>query len=431
MQKSLLFLFTYILLVNANEDYFSNRILFCLAQDHSPLKISFLNNTPVTDNKDINSILSEYDVVDLKKWLHTADENLIDGDIRLSNIYRLQFGKNKSYTELADIIIKLRSLNNIVIDARLEEKYHLTYQTKRHLPNDLRYNEQWALRKIGADYAWGLWDFRRNSVQDSSILIGLVDTGCDYDHPDLDEALFINFGEDINHDGKITTININGIDDDKNGFIDDFRGGEFAGKNTSSAGKHIHDDYAAQPYLENVIDGIIYCADMGADIINCSFSGPLYNPFSQAAINAVVNKYDCIIVCAAGNDNWNNDNIPQYPADYKNTLSVAALTNFDEKAGYSNYGNSVDISAPGGEGNSSGTGIISTVDSRLNEYDTWYGTSMATAMVTGSFALLEEWFPNKSSNWYIEQILNHSDNIDAQNTGFEGELGHGRVNVYT
>ncbi|MEJ2543558.1 MAG: S8 family serine peptidase [Calditrichaceae bacterium] len=195
--------------------------------------------------------------------------------------------------------------------------------------------------------------------------------------------------------------------------------------------KHVYDIDSDNPELINTIEGIAYCAEMGADIINCAYTSSYRNPFTQAAINALVRKYDCIIVCPAGNDDWNNDNSSQYPADYANTLSVAALTNTDTKASYSNYGESVDISAPGGEGTNPASAILSTIHHNVdNGYANFQGTSVASSIVAGSFAMLKTFFPNKSGRWLIKQIQKHADNIDVLNPTFEGELGSGRVNVY-
>jgi len=195
--------------------------------------------------------------------------------------------------------------------------------------------------------------------------------------------------------------------------------------------RHILDNDTDNPGLFNTVNGIAYCAEMGADIVNCSYSSSYYSAFTQAAINALVREYDCIIVCAAGNDDWNNDNNPQYPADYANTLSVAALTNLDTKAPYSNYGESIDISAPGGEGSNSGTAILSTIHREIDDgYATLQGTSLASSIITGALAMLKTFFPDKPGSWLVTQMQNHANNINDLNPTYVGELGSGRVNVY-
>ena len=477
MIKFLLFIFLFYISAIAAEDYFQDRILFCLNANQDSIVVSYKNNIAVTGNEQLNKLLSEFEVKRLEQWLRIKNSQLAADDIQLSNIYRAQFNNEKSYEELVEIIGKFRALD-IIYDVQLEEKYHLASQIKRYKSNDTYYDEQWIIDKIMADYAWGLWKLKSHSSPDSVILVGIVDTGCDYDHPELQNAVYVNLGEDINGDKKITAIDKNNIDDDKNGFVDDFKGWDFAGKNSESPSdnnvrslstgennsinhgtqcggiiaavsdnnrgisgiafntkliftKHVYDVDSENPELVNTIQGIVYCAEMGADIINCAFTSSYYSVFTQAVINALVREYDCIIVCAAGNDDWNNDDGPQYPANYDNTISVAALTNMDIKTSYSNYGESIDISAPGGEGNISSTAILSTTFSAINSgYGTFQGTSLASSIVTGSFAMLKTFFPQKSSSWLIEQMLKHTDKIDPFNPVYRDELGAGRVNIY-
>ncbi len=109
---------------------------------------------------------------------------------------------------------------------------------------------------------------------------------------------------------------------------------------------------------------------------------------------------------------------------------MAATDNTDHKADYSNYGSTIDISAPGGEGGISSTAILSTIHWNAGGYESWQGTSMATPVVTGAFALLKAWFPSQSRQWYIDELLGNADPIDDLNPSYAGLLGSGRVNIH-
>jgi hypothetical protein len=298
----------------------------------------------------------------------------------------------------------------------------------------------------------------------------VVDTGIDYTHPDLADAMWVNLGEDANGDGKITAEDENGVDDDGNGYVDDFMGWDFANQDndvmppdpgphyelshgTHVSGviaavadngigiagisfrsklivtKHAADNDLTNPNIVKGYSGVLYCAKMGAKIINCSWGGG-YDLYGKLVVDNVTKNYGAIVVAAAGNDSHSNDENPSYPSDYDNTISVAALNNADKKAYYSNWGKVVDISAPGGEGSSYYNAILSTIHVSAGSYISWQGTSMATPVVAGALALLKAWFPNDTRGQLISRLLNNADPIDTQNPDYKGLLGAGRVNVY-
>ena len=163
--------------------------------------------------------------------------------------------------------------------------------------------------------------------------------------------------------------------------------------------------------------GMLYAAKAGADIINNSWGGPGASTSEQATINVVTETYGALMIAAAGNDNSGDDH---FPSAYDNVISVAATTTGDNKADFSNYGPSVDISSPG-------TNIRSTVFN--NQYQSWPGTSMASPIVASCFGLLKSLYPEATNEWLIQSILESADPIDDMNPNFIGQLGSGRVNV--
>ncbi|MCD6374751.1 MAG: S8 family serine peptidase [Caldisericaceae bacterium] len=462
-------------LVWANEGYYLNRVLFCLHRDQPDLTILYKNGQPRTDFPQINALLEKYQARILEKWLRSADDRDIVGDMNLSKVYRVEFVSEYSPQELQQIKEEFAAIPAIH-SADFEGIYYVKdeAQVDPYVPNDSRYNEQWYIRKIQANDAWGLW--WGSTPGDTDVLVGVVDTGVDYEHPELSDVMYINPGEDINHDEQFTSADINGVDDDGNGYVDDVRGWDFADNNNDirppssgvddalSHGTHCSgiigamgdnnegiagvafrvkiigtkntydsDSTNSNPSIVNGYDAILYTAKLGAKFINCSWGSIFMSSYEQSILDDVSDNYGAIVIGAAGNDNHSNDGFgrAQYPADYSKCISVAATDNTDHKASYSNWGSAIDISAPGGEyGGGSTTAILSTIHWNAGGYDAWAGTSMATPVVVGSFALLKAWFPSQSRQWYIDQLLNHADPIDDLNPDYAGKLGSGRVNIY-
>ncbi len=360
------------------------------------------------------------------------DENSSRGS--LNNIFSIKY-KN----EIDPLYASQKLKNNNMIEW-IEPRY--VYEVE-YTPNDPLIGNQWGLNKVSAFQAWDV------SKGDSNIVIGIVDTGVDWDHPDLNSHVWINYDE----------IPSNGIDDDNNGFIDDIRGWDFGGLNgiadnnpmedrpdhgthvagiasavtdngTGIAGlgfnckimaiKTSQDDFrnpANQPYIVYGYEGILYAADNGARVINCSWGGGSYSIFGQEIINYAATK-NATVVAAAGNSNSSSNH---FPSGYDKVLSVASSDQGDLKSSFSNYGTSVDVSAPGEV-------IYSTWQNDTYSYAS--GTSMASPLVAGLAGLVAAKFPNYNAIQVAEQIRVTSDNIDDINPGYAKKLGKGRVNAY-
>ena len=314
------------------------------------------------------------------------------------------------------------------------------------IPNDAHFGNLWGLYNTGqsggtagtdidALEAWNL------STGSSDVIIAVVDTGVEYTHEDLSSNMWINTGEIPN----------NGIDDDGNGYIDDYRGWDFYNNDSdpmddNSHGTHCSGTIAAignnsigvtgvnwkakimplkflgaggNGSTSKAISAILYANMMGAKVISNSWGGGSYSQSLKNAIDAST----AVVVCAAGNNNTgkNNDENPFYPASYssKNILAVASIDRYNNISYFSNYGlTSVDLGAPG-------SSIQSTVLN--NSYGNKSGTSMATPHVSGVAGLVNSLYPNVTYNETISRILNSTDPVpDLQNKTVTG----GRINAY-
>jgi subtilisin family serine protease len=272
-------------------------------------------------------------------------------------------------------------------------------------------------------------------------VVAVIDTGIDFTHPAFQNTLWTNKGE----------IPGNGIDDDANGYVDDYNGWNFAyGNNNPSDdeghGTHVsgivlgvgQNIFASTVPLQNTeimplkfldstgsgsnanaIAAIYYAANMGAKVMNNSWGGGSY---SQALVDAIGYAYsrDSVFVAAAGNSSTNNDTTPSYPASYNatNEISVAASDSSDVLASFSNFGGAtVPLTAPG-------VAILSTYP--VGQYAQMSGTSMASPMVAGTVALMRNQRPQMNS-YQIKQLVISS--VDVKSNLAGQVASSGRVNV--
>lgn len=327
--------------------------------------------------------------------------------------------------------------NGLVVQARQNVKVQID-----RVPNDPSFSQQYALQNTGQsggiadqDIAAPLaWD---QSVGTGAKLVAVIDTGIDYNHPDLASNIWVNPGE----------IPGNNRDDDGNGFVDDVHGFDFVNNDgnpmdDNGHGTHVAGtigavtnngvgvagvnwnvkmmalkflDRSGSGYLTDAIASLDYAVRMGAKISNNSWGGGGFDSLLNTAIaNARANGH--IFVAAAGNESNNNDTSPSYPASYNldNIVSVAAVDNRGNLASFSNFGaTSVDIAAPG-------VNILSTLPN--NRYGNLSGTSMATPHVTGAISLVWDAHPTLTYREVINKVLSSGDTLSTLN----GKVAGGR-----
>jgi flagellar hook assembly protein FlgD len=304
-------------------------------------------------------------------------------------------------------------LNNVIRDLKkdtniefIEPNYIYSVE---YTPNDPNYNLQWSLPKMKVDKAWDI------STNSNSRTIAIVDTGVDSDHPDLASDIVAGY---------------NAITDTTNTNDDQGHGTHVAGIAAGMMGNGIGIagtagnakimpvkvlDSSGSGNIYDISEGIIWAADRGANIINMSLGGSGYSQTLQDAVDYAYSK-GVLVIAAAGNS---NSSAPSYPAALNHVISVVATDENNNKAWFSNYGTTVDISAPG-------TNIYSSTFN--GSYGYMQGTSMACPNVTGVAALV--WAQNTNlTPDQVENIL-ESKAQDLGTVGKDTTFGFGLVDAY-
>jgi len=345
----------------------------------------------------------------------------------LKNIYKLQFNRGNS----VQLMSELSSLPWI--------EYVETCPTFKVLSttNDTVTN-QWYFQHIKTNDAWDL----KGNI---SSKVAVIDDGFKTSHIDLKDNIYVNVGE----------VPGNNIDDDSNGYIDDYKGYDVGDHDTDLSpifsslthGTHIAGIISAATnnnlgigsisynlaqlipikasnaagILINVEEAIEYAILMKADIINMSFGG--YDTSNYKTLRTLLlmaRDSGIILVASAGNDGLEKD---IYPAAYDFVLAVGSTNKTDHISATSQYGKFVDIVAPGDS-------IYSTISTNKN-YGYLSGTSMAAAVVTSAIVLIKSINKQFSNQKVLSCLLSQAENIEGLNDSkYMGKIGSGRLNIY-
>ncbi len=373
--------------------------------------------------------------------------------IKLKNSDKLYLLEKKSDSDI-DFILNNYQNNDQIEYAERNYKYYASM-----VPDDPDFLQQYYLRQVEALAAWDM------TTGSSEVVVAVLDSGVDYDNPDLKHNIWVNANEKP----------FDRVDNDGNGMVDDFYGWNFVDNNNNikpvfssfselgiNHGTVVSGIIAArgnnnigiagaswQTKIMNlkvldssgvgdslqVIRAIDYAINHDADIINLSVVG---SNFSQSLQDAITRAWDAglLIVAAAGNEvgkGVDMDITPAYPVcndGSKNTvLGVVAVDWNNQRAEFSNYGNKCsDIAAPGI--NFYSTVVYNEEYPGFNHHfkGGYSGTSVATPLISGLAALIKSVNPKLTNEQISNIIVNTATNIDAVNPGNEGKLGSGLVN---
>lgn len=319
------------------------------------------------------------------------------------------------------------------------------------------YEDLWGILRVRAPEAWEL-------AQGEGVIAAVNDTGIDAAHPDLAANLWVNPGEDLDHDGRATASDANGIDDDQNGFVDDLHGYDFANDDPDpfddfGHGTHVGGTIAAVANNGIGVVGVaprarlmalkgllasgdtpdavlaramVYAADHGARVINNSWSCNTRcpsNPVVEEA-QAYAAALGVVVVTSAGN---RSDDVVYFsPKPRRDNIVVGASDDRDRTAPFSNVGLLISVLAPGsGEFQlggvrlpqrailstlSSGAGLDASGDGAFvigGDYLRWAGTSMSAPHVAGIAALILSLHPDWSPDEVRAVIRSSARDLDA------------------
>lgn len=288
--------------------------------------------------------------------------------------------------------------------------------------------QQYALERIEAAAAWQI------EAGKKSVVVAVIDTGVQLNHPDLASQMWVNPNETQN-----------GVDDDNNGFVDDIRGWNFVSGNNNPNDDNEHGTHCSgiiaatrgngvgiagtanvtiMPLKvlnaqgsgtgSDIMMAVQYAADNGASIISMSLGGTYFDE-AEAEVYRDVIARGAVVIAASGNESSNQIG---FPAGYEGVIAVGATDVNDQIADFSNTGEGLAISAPGVD-------VLSTIPG--SGYDSFSGTSMATPYVAGVAALLRSVDANMSVADVRQRLLDSADDLGAP--GYDTVYGAGRVNA--
>lgn len=362
--------------------------------------------------------------LDINKFRDEKDRNSLLSNVQneaLGNLDQYFIVPKGDFDKLSNIFETFAGDNDLI---SIEPNYIYRINNDVNVPNDSLYKQQWWIQAVNTEKAW-------TSASGAGVIIGLIDTGIDFTHPDLLDNLWVNSKEDINGNGRFDawssdetrnsiTGDLDGIDDDGNGFVDDVIGYDFVDQSFANFGDFSNSDAIPEDQGEHgtlvagVMSGtrnnkigisgiaynskiltakafditgnaesddiaraIVYAVMNGAKVLNFSFGERNESPIVYDAIK-FANKMGCVLVASSGNNGWNYQH---YPSDHPEVVCVGGIDETGKRFGRANYGSMLDIVAPS-------TSILTTEVG--GGYKLTNGTSLSAPAVTAAVAMLLE-----------------------------------------
>ena len=418
------------------QDYLQGQ-LFVRTKANNSLPLGKIQASPLYP-KEIQALISAYKITEITAPFRTLNPQKLKGKeliLALHQTFVIYFEK---VAETDKLIADLQQNPDVILVEKVPLMAHF------YTPNDPQFASQWNLAKIQADLAWNI------GQGNTQVRLAIVDDAVLTMHQDLSPNIWTNPNE----------VAGDGIDNDLNGYIDDTNGWDAADNDNNpippaasasnsvfTHGTHCagiaaaktdnatgiasisckvkiipvkcNNDTTPGPSLPAAYAGLTYAISVLPHVISLSWGGPGYSAINQSLLDLAYAN-NITVIAAAGNSNSSSQ---MYPAAYNHVISVAASDQNDLKASFSNFGPTIDVTAPGVD-------ILSSLAGSSSSYGNLSGTSMACPLTAGLAALMLSMNPTLSPDDVEDCLKNTADDIYPLNAGYIGALGAGRINAF-